>query len=67
MKEVSEEIENLTELLMDNYLLSSVVIIANEKVEEGTQICVSRKGNAFEHIGMLEDVKTKLVFGDDNV
>lgn len=65
MLDVSEEIEKLSELLMDNYLLSSVVIIANEKVEDATQICVSRKGNAFEHIGMLEDIKHKILKGDD--
>lgn len=61
MKSVEDEIENLVDLLMDNYLLSSVIIIANEKREGSVQICVSRKGNAYEHIGMLEDIKHKLI------
>lgn len=67
MKDISEEIECLCELLQDNYLLTSVIIIANEKTEDGTQICVSRKGNAYEQIGMLEDVKHRLIAGDENV
>jgi hypothetical protein len=64
---LSDEIEKLTDLLMDNYLLSSVIIIANDKVKDGTQISVSRRGNAFEHIGMLEDIKMKLLTGDLDV
>ncbi len=61
MKTVEEEIEKLSELLIDNYLLSSAIILATEKTADGTQLCVSSKGNGYEHIGMLEDYKHKLI------
>jgi hypothetical protein len=58
---VDEEINKLCDMLRDNYCLTSVIILANEEVEEGTQICASYKGNHYEHIGMIESFKKHLM------
>lgn len=63
---LDEKLEELVELLSDNYLLSSVIIIATEKTinddeEPCTSIEMSRRGNSYEQIGMMEECKQHLI------
>jgi hypothetical protein len=63
---LDEKLEELVDLLVDNYLLSSVIIVATEKVknEDGehcTSIEMSRRGNSYEQIGMMEECKNYLI------
>ena len=65
MSNLAEEIDNFAELLMCNHLLSSVMIVCNEIVEEGSSVCFAKRGNTYEHIGLAEEIKHRMM--NDNM
>ena len=61
MDSLHDEMDKIAGMLQDNFLLSSVIILAVDKRENETEIFKVSRGNYFEQLGMIEECKAKMM------
>ena len=60
--ELKKELDRICDVIADNFLCSSVIIIANVMdTDSVTHLTLSRLGNGYEQIGMLETAKQMIM------